>query len=208
MKRYFIFVVMAVVSLGATADRFYIEDFTITPGETRTVSIMLDNEMAYTAFQCDLQLPEGLGVDEDSFALTSRKSNNHTLTVSEFPGRSYRLMSYSLNLKNYSGNSGALVTFDVTASDDFSGPATMAIRNTVFTTEAGVEVPFEDEDCRVVLKGDVNLDGRVNITDVTVLINMLLSGNVTSPAANVNEDNMVSITDVTALINLLLSKGH
>ncbi len=208
MKRLFVFVVMAVMALGAFADQFYIEDFTIMPGETRAVSILLDNEMPYTAFQCDLQLPGGLSVDEDSFALTSRKSSNHTLTVSEFPGMFYRLMSYSLNLKNYSGNSGALVTFNITASDDFSSPQILAIRNTVFTTEEGVESSFANEECRVVLKGDVNMDGFITITDVTVLINMLLSGNVTSPAANVNEDSMVSITDVTVLINLLLSKGH
>lgn len=199
---------MVVVALGAAADRFYIEDFTMAPGETRTVSILLDNETEYTAFQCDLQLPEGLSVDEDSFALTSRKSNNHTLTVGEFPGRAYRLMSYSLNLKNYSGNSGALVTFSVTASNDFSGPATLAIHNTVFTTEAGVEVPFDDEECRVCRTGDVNMDGTVNITDVTALINMLLTGNITTPSADVNGDDKVNITDVTALINMLLTKGH
>ena len=206
MKRLFIFVVLGVVALGAAADRFYIEDFTIVQGETRTVSIQFDNETAYTAFQCDLQLPEGLSVDEDSFALTSRKSNNHTLTASEFPGGAYRLMSYSLNLKNFSGNSGALVTFDVTADADFTGPATMAILNTVFTTEAGVEVTFADEECLVVLKGDVNMDGRVNINDVTALIRMLLNVNITSPAANVNEDEKVNISDVTTLIQMLLLK--
>lgn len=207
MKRLFIFVVLGVVALTAAADRFYIEDFAIAPGETRTVSILLDNETAYTAFQCDLQLPDGLSVDEESFALTSRKSNNHTLTAGEFPGWVYRLMSYSLNLKNYSGSSGALVTFDLTASNDFSGPVTLTISNTVFTTEAGVEATFEDEESLVCLVGDVNLDGRVNISDVTALINMLLTSNVTSPAANVNGDDKVSISDVTALTNMLLTKG-
>ncbi len=62
--------------------------------------------------------------------------------------------------------------------------------------------------------GDVNKDGKVSIADVTALINVLLSGNVTvetdnySPAAaNVNGDDKISIADVTALINLLLSTG-
>lgn len=62
--------------------------------------------------------------------------------------------------------------------------------------------------------GDVNKDGKVSIADVTTLINVLLSGNVTvetdnySPAAaNVNGDDKISIADVTALINLLLSTG-
>ena len=58
--------------------------------------------------------------------------------------------------------------------------------------------------------GDVNMDGQVNITDVTALINYLLSGNVTpfdEIAADVNEDYNITITDVTSLINILLNGG-
>jgi surface protein len=55
------------------------------------------------------------------------------------------------------------------------------------------------------LRGDVNGDGSVNITDVTALINLLLSGNTSAPAADCNQDSKVNINDVTALINYLLS---
>ena len=58
------------------------------------------------------------------------------------------------------------------------------------------------------LRGDVNGDGSVNITDVTALINYLLSGNATGinlTAANCNQDGSVNISDVTALIAFLLS---
>lgn len=53
--------------------------------------------------------------------------------------------------------------------------------------------------------GDVNGDGRVTIGDVTALINLLLSGNTSEPAADCNQDGKVAIGDVTALINYLLS---
>ncbi|MBR5726629.1 MAG: hypothetical protein IKX56_07850 [Muribaculaceae bacterium] len=55
------------------------------------------------------------------------------------------------------------------------------------------------------MRGDVNGDGFVNITDVTALINYLLtdSGNVVSP--DVSLDGQVNITDVTVLINYLLT---
>ena len=58
--------------------------------------------------------------------------------------------------------------------------------------------------------GDVDNSGTANISDVTALINYLLSGNaegVNLQAADVDRDNKVNISDVTALINLLLS-GH
>ena len=57
-------------------------------------------------------------------------------------------------------------------------------------------------------RGDVNGDYKVNITDVTVLINYLLSRDDTGvwvSAADCDLDSNVTISDVTALINYLLS---
>jgi len=56
------------------------------------------------------------------------------------------------------------------------------------------------------LRGDVDLDGEVNIADVTALIDMLLTNAGTSSAgADCNLDGSVDISDVTALIDYLLS---
>ena len=57
-------------------------------------------------------------------------------------------------------------------------------------------------------RGDVNNNGRINITDVTILINYLLSNDATGvdlAASDCDLDTKISITDVTALINYLLS---
>ena len=57
-------------------------------------------------------------------------------------------------------------------------------------------------------RGDVNGDGSVNISDVTTLIDYLLSGNasgVNLSAADCNQDSSVNISDVTTLIDYLLS---
>ncbi|MBR5685999.1 MAG: hypothetical protein IKX18_07610, partial [Muribaculaceae bacterium] len=58
------------------------------------------------------------------------------------------------------------------------------------------------------LRGDVNGDSKVDITDATMLINYLLSGNpagMNLTVADVNDDKLVDITDATMLINYLLS---
>ena len=58
--------------------------------------------------------------------------------------------------------------------------------------------------------GDVNHDGKITISDVTALINYLLSGDDTEACpicADVNQDGGTSIGDVTTLINILLSSG-
>ena len=55
-------------------------------------------------------------------------------------------------------------------------------------------------------RGDVNQDGHITISDVTTLIDYLLSNDSAIPAeADVNADGSVSIADVTALIDYLLS---
>ena len=58
------------------------------------------------------------------------------------------------------------------------------------------------------IRGDVNNDGSVSISDVTVFIDYLLSGDVVSislTGADVNRDGSVSISDVTLLIDYLLN---
>lgn len=58
------------------------------------------------------------------------------------------------------------------------------------------------------LRGDVNLDGIVNIADATALIDLLLSGAEAPASADVNQDGGVNIGDVTALIDYLLSGNN
>lgn len=63
-----------------------------------------------------------------------------------------------------------------------------------------------------VVPGDMDGNGSVSISDVTLLIDYLLSGqpgnvNVNAEAADVDGDGNVSISDVTALIDRLLSNS-
>ena len=55
--------------------------------------------------------------------------------------------------------------------------------------------------------GDINGDGTVNITDVTLLINYVLSESSTINIAysDINGDGAINITDVTLLINIVLN---
>ena len=57
-------------------------------------------------------------------------------------------------------------------------------------------------------RGDVNGNGDIDISDVTALINYVLTGNATGldlAAANVNGDSGIDISDVTALIGFVLT---
>ncbi len=53
--------------------------------------------------------------------------------------------------------------------------------------------------------GDVNGDGKVNVSDVTALINMILGVIPKDEArADINGDGKINVSDVTALVNIIL----
>lgn len=90
----------------------------LAKGETQTVSIDLDNCMDYTGFQLDVKLPAGLTAS--NFALTDR-DGSHTLAVNELSNGTIRVLCYSPALRTINGNSGTVLTFDVTATDYIDG---------------------------------------------------------------------------------------
>ena len=70
--------------------------------------------------------------------------------------------------------------------------------------EAQIVVPA----LAVGMLGDVNNDGVVNITDVTVLISAVMSENysgINADNADMNADGTINITDVTMLINMVMA---
>ena len=55
------------------------------------------------------------------------------------------------------------------------------------------------------IKGDIDGNGELNVSDVTALINKILSAaDFSDSVCDVNEDGVVNVSDVTALINLIL----
>ena len=56
-----------------------------------------------------------------------------------------------------------------------------------------------------ILLGDVNGDEVINVLDVVQLVNMILSGEIMSPASDVNGDESLNVLDVVQLVNLILT---
>ena len=52
------------------------------------------------------------------------------------------------------------------------------------------------------IKGDVNLDGSVDISDIVAIINHIAGSNV-YPLADVNADGQVDISDIVSVINII-----
>lgn len=109
---------MRAPALGVNNDAMSADGIQLPAGETRTVTIALDNEVDYTAFQLDMQLPEGLTAT--NFRLTNR-AGSHTLIANMLEDGTQRVMCYSPLLNVIDGHEGALLTFDVTATGSVTG---------------------------------------------------------------------------------------
>lgn len=128
---------LTVVAIASTViavdanDRFYIQDFEIAPGETKSVNIMLDNDTAYVGFQSDIYLPEGFTLSD--WAVTDRKAD-HSISYHTQTDGAVRMVVVSLTNSYIQGNSGAMISFNVTASADLAVGDTYSahVTNTIF----------------------------------------------------------------------------
>ncbi len=130
-------------------DSFYIPDFKIAVGETKTLSMVLDNETQFTAFQADLYLPEGLSVVAGSFRMTARGASGHTVSAKSFDDGRTRIICLSLGNDVFSGNSGALLTFDITAGKEVAETVKIALKNNIFSMANAKEYALENSECTV-----------------------------------------------------------
>lgn len=83
----------------------------------------------------------------------------------------------------------------------YSGDAFMPLPVSVSNSVANITVDI----LNTALKGDVNRDGAVNVTDVTTLVNMILGVIAKDQeSADVDSNGSINVSDVTALVNLIL----
>lgn len=207
---------IVVVFCAMAQDRFYIEDFTINPGETMEVAILLDNVTVFSAIQADIYLPEGLSIDKEDgeyiFDLTSRKARNHTASSALLSSGAIRLLIASQTSRTFSGNSGALVTFQLTASSDFQGPKTIVMNNIIASEADMTQHDLPDETCIVSTPGGEQPPTPVQSLELNSKIaklapNATLPLAVTTPDAGVitwaSEDESVATVDSNGLVTAI-----
>ena len=211
-----ILLLVALFSISAAAhDRLYIENFQIQAGETYHMPLILENDTAYSTFQTDLYLPEGLEValdgDEYIVDLTNRATNNHVVSTYKQLDGALRIFVTSQSVRPFNGNSGAIAIVEIHALPSFSGKKEVSLRGTVFVEENGKRHDFDDctafaSDGSVqVIPGDVNGDGVVTAADVTALYDVMLNNDYTNVVnSDQTGDGVVTAADVTAVYDILL----
>ena len=202
-------------------DTLYIDDFSIEPGNTVSVPVVMDNEITnIAAVQFDIALPSELSIPQAdngdySIQLTDRMSDNHYVIANPKANGDIRVVAVSFPTADFIGNSGAIMNIDMAAIESFTGTTQFTVKNVTMTTaDAQTEISVPDFVVVVTavkgsdyVYGDVNCDGVVTSADITALYNYLLSGDETFIAtSDVNGDGSITSTDVTVIYNILMGE--
>ena len=123
-----LFALVAFVA-GAKADnKLIIEDFDIIPGETKTISVALDNTDKISSLQFDIDLPEGLYFVKKSTKMNKERLQMHALSGALWTSSHVRFAIFhqvaeasKMDKSLFLGNSGEIFTFEVEASSTFKG---------------------------------------------------------------------------------------
>lgn len=144
--------------LSAKSSSSNIDALRITPfvlaegGASETLSMDLYNTTEdFTAFQCDLYLPEGITVDKNKKGTAYKISFNqdeertdascHTLSAALQKDGAIRMICYSMNNDVFTGLEGALVDIPLTSENTMKdGFYNFTIKNVVLTHTDGTKV--------------------------------------------------------------------
>jgi len=144
-----LFLMLLALPLASRAkDAFYIEPVNIVPGESKTITLSLNNSQVFRGFQTDIELPEGLRVVSKSngafdISLTDRLSSSFSVSSNLVSDGSVRILSYSSQGESIKGNEGALVRISVRASSDFAG-GYIRLKNSIFSDVKNQDVKMEN----------------------------------------------------------------
>ncbi|MBO7099479.1 MAG: InlB B-repeat-containing protein [Bacteroidaceae bacterium] len=136
MKKYILSIIAIALSMmSAFAQTISVEDVTIKAGETKVVSINLNNTQTnIVSFQMDLTLTDGITINKAGCTLGSRiVDTDQELTIGKQPDGSIRLTSTSFALSPIAGTSGEIVKLSLTAAKDANGGAA-SVKNIVLAT--------------------------------------------------------------------------
>ncbi len=153
-------VLLAMVS-NTFADNIVVEDFSIAPGETKTISIELNNPNSeYIMVEFWMSFPEGVTIpmDQDGFYMAEgnadRFTRTHTLEVNKQDGF-YHFLVFSSRNAALLGNSGELISVAIeAASNAQNGTYTAQIFNQLYNDPDKNEVTPDDVSFNITIEAN------------------------------------------------------
>ena len=106
-------------------------------GGRMALPVALNNSEAYSAFQLDVVLPEGVELAEAT--LTGRAKGNHHVAWNTLPDGTVRVVAYAMNNAAFEGNEGTLFNLVLENSEAQTSRDEILLADALFVTTQGVE---------------------------------------------------------------------
>lgn len=188
----------------------------------RTVDVQLVNRNAISGVQFDMTLPNYVTMCysdgfPDIWLDDGRKARNQSVDINSLGStKYYRVLVSSPTNKTFSGQSGAILHFNVLIDQypSKTGNGSIYLSN--------IELSEADETKHTIsgvsgnvkygyLVGDANADTKVDVSDYVLTANYIMQRSVSnfwSDAANAaySDDNAITVTDLVGIVNIALEK--
>lgn len=190
----------------------------------KQLTVNLENETLFCAFQMDIALPAGVGVedvtlnvnrlDEGTTTIAGAANGNFTIAYNVLPDNTLRVIAYNLANRELKLSEGALFTVTLDQATD----AELNITNILFVDKDQLEEHRLEnaavEEGATFKPGDVTGEGVVNIDDVQAVIDLVF-GRTDGVAEGWNLEAAdpvkgagakYTIDDVTAIIDIMFGR--
>jgi surface protein len=202
-------------------DRLCVKPVSVLKGSPSTMAIELKNPSSkkYMGYQFNIVLPEGVSIckkDNGQYSYTQGNRYGNTqmmMNIREQNDGSYMVLCFSLSNTPISGHEGALLSLDITSDGTLDdGSYEGAIRGIKFSTTEDADALLPDATFKVNVSkyelGDVNNDGSVSITDITMAVNYILgkaSDKFHASHGDMNHDGEINIADLSEMVEIILN---
>ena len=139
--------VSAVPRFGESHDVLHVSDFMLHPGEERTVDVMLDNTVGFSALQMNLRLPAGVNLKK--VAITGRATDGHAVVYNENTPGNINLMAFAASTENFIGNDGAILKLTLQADKNFCGEGAIELTDVKLAESDGYTRKSDDASARI-----------------------------------------------------------
>lgn len=194
---------------------------------TWVVNVELQNQTKFVAFSMDVDLPNSTSVVTSKSRTTSRLVNGKSVSIKNESnvstsysanykveynqvGNTLHVVGYSLGNEPITGNSGdvlfqiGLSSTSEIASTSFSG----SVKNIKFVKQSDLTAQgLTDAALKAFLRGDIDLNGRLNVRDTQEASQMASNKKPKTVYADVNNDGNVRVNDVQRVALIVAKKS-
>lgn len=207
------------VDISSMDNVIYINKIGAFVGQQITLSLRMKNTAAIRGFQFDLYLPDGVTAVKNSKGRIQATLNDerlpeddeHTLIASEQADGGIRMLCGSQYDETFTGTDGEILNLTVQIAEDMANGGYPIILRNMKLTETNIsnfyEVPYLESTLILSSCGDINSDGKVDVSDYIGVANHIMGNTPVGfapMAADVDGNGTIDVKDYTGIANLVL----